>query len=78
MTNNEEVRKLLMEAIDIVSILNELVKIENMYNVDYSEVYDDLIWNKLMLRNRLDSLNELKTEKKDWKTAKEYLDKVSE
>lgn len=78
MTNNEEVRKLLMEAIDIVCILNELVKIENMCNVDYSEVYDDLIWNKLMLRNRLDSLNELKTEKKDWKTAKEYLDKVSE
>lgn len=78
MTNNEEVKKLLMEAIDMVCILNELVKIENMYNVDYSEVYDDLIWNKLMLRNRLDSLNELKTEKKDWKTAKEYLDKVSE
>ena len=78
MTNNEEVRKLLMEAIDIVSILNELVKVENMCNVDYSEVSDDLRWNKLMLRNRLDSLNELKTEKKDWKTAKEYLDKVSE
>lgn len=78
MTNNEEVKKLLMEAIDMVCILNELVKIENMCNVDYSEVYDDLIWNKLMLRNRLDSLNELKTEKKDWKTAKEYLDKVSE
>ena len=78
MSNNEEVKKLLMEAIDMVCILNELVKIENMYNVDYSEVYDDLIWNKLMLRNRLDSLNELKTEKKDWKTAKKYLDKVSE
>ncbi len=78
MTNNEEVKKLLMEAIDIVCILNELVKIENMCNVDYSEVSDDLRWNKLMLRNRLDSLNELKTEKKDWKTAKEYLDKVSE
>lgn len=78
MSNNEEVKKLLMEAIDMVCILNELVKIENMYNVDYSEVYDDLIWNKLMLRNRLDSLNELKTEKKDWKTAKDYLDKVSE
>lgn len=78
MSNNEEVKNLLMEAIDIVSILNELVKIENMCNVDYSEVSDDLRWNKLMLRNRLDSLNELKTEKKDWKTAKEYLDKVSE
>lgn len=78
MSDKEEVRNLLMEAIDIVSILNELVKIENMCNVDYSEVSDDLRWNKLMLRNRLDSLNELKTEKKDWKTAKEYLDKVSE
>lgn len=78
MSDNEEVRNLLMEAIDIVSILNELVKIENMQKVDYSEVSDDLRWNKMVLRNRLDSLNELKTEKKDWKTAKEYLDKVSE
>ena len=78
MSDNEEVRNLLMEAIDIVSILNELVKIENMQKVDYSEVSDDLRWNKMVLRNRLDSLNELKTEKKDWKTAKDYLDKVSE
>ena len=78
MIDNEEVRNLLMEAIDIVSILNELVKIENMQKVDYSEVSDDLRWNKMVLRNRLDSLNELKTEKKDWKTAKDYLDKVSE
>lgn len=78
MTNNEEVKKLLMEAIDIVCILNELVKIENMQKVDYSEVSDDLRWNKMVLRNRLDSLNELKTEKKDWKTAKDYIDKVSE
>lgn len=75
MMEKEELKEMLMEAIDIVSIINELLKKETMVNVDYSGVYDDLKWNKIMLRNRLDSLNEAQNH---WITAKEYLKKLDE
>lgn len=75
MMEKEELKELLMEAIDIVSIINELLKKETMVDVDYREVYDDLKWNKIMLRNRLDSLNEAQNH---WITAKEYLKRLDE
>lgn len=68
-------KEILMESIDIISILNELIKKETMVGVDYSGVYDDLKWNKIILRNRLDSLNEAENH---WMTAKDYLDKLNE
>ena len=75
MMEKEELKEMLMEAIDIVSIINELLKKATMVDVDYSGVYDDLKWNKIMLRNRLDSLNEAQNH---WITAKEYLKKLDE
>lgn len=75
MMDKEDLKEMLMEAVDIVSLINELLKKETMVGVDYSGVYDDLKWNKIMLRNRLDSLDEAETH---WKTAKEYLEKLNE
>lgn len=75
MMDEEYLKEILMESIDIISILNELIKKETMVGVDYSGVYEDLKWNKIILRNRLDSLNEAETH---WMTAKEYMEKLNE
>lgn len=75
MMDEEYLKEILMESIDIISILNELIKKETMVGVDYSGVYEDLKWNKIILRNRLDSLNEAENH---WMTAKDYLDKLNE
>lgn len=75
MMDDGYLKEILMESIDIISILNELIKKETMVGVDYSGVYDDLKWNKIILRNRLDSLNEAENH---WMTAKDYLDKLNE
>ena len=75
MMDDEYLKEILMESIDIISILNELIKKETMVGVDYSGVYEDLKWNKIILRNRLDSLNEAENH---WMTAKDYLDKLNE
>lgn len=75
MMDEEYLKEILMESIDIISILNELIKKETMFGVDYSGVYEDLKWNKIILRNRLDSLNEAENH---WMTAKDYLDKLNE
>lgn len=74
--DNSELKELMSVSIDIVSILNELLKLENMVNVDYSEVDTDLKWNRQILRNRLDQLKELRDNKHNWNTAKTYLEKV--
>lgn len=64
-----------MEAVEVVSLINELLKKETMIGVDYTGVYEDLRWNKIMLRNRLEALDEAETH---WMTAKEYLEKLNE
>ena len=77
--NNPEIMKILLETVEIISILNELLKKETMINADYNGIYNDLKWNKVMLRNRLDSLNEsYEYVEKKWKTGKEYMEKINE
>ena len=75
MMDREDLREILMEAIEVVSLINELLKKETMISVDYTGVYEDLRWNKIMLRNRLEALDEAETH---WMTAKEYLEKLDE
>lgn len=75
MNDREDLREILMEAIDVVSLINELLKKETMVGVDYTGVYEDLKWNKIMLRNRLEALDEAESH---WMTAKEYLEKLNE
>ena len=75
MMDNEDLKELLMEAVEVVSLINELLKKETMVGVDYTGVYEDLRWNKAMLRNRLEALDEAETH---WMTAKEYLEKLNE
>ena len=73
--DREDLMEILMEAVEVVSLINELLKKETMVGVDYSGVYEDLRWNKIMLRNRLEALDEAETH---WMTAKEYLEKLDE
>ena len=75
MMDKDDLKEILMEAIDVVSLLNELIKKETMVGVDYTGVYEDLKWNKIMLRNRLEALDEAESH---WMTAKEYLEKLNE
>lgn len=75
MMDREDLMEILMEAVEVVSLINELLKKETMVGVDYSGVYEDLRWNKIMLRNRLEALDEAETH---WMTAKEYLEKLDE
>lgn len=75
MNDREDLREILMEAVEVVSLINELLKKETMVGVDYTGVYEDLRWNKIMLRNRLESLEEAESH---WMTAKEYLEKLDE
>ena len=53
---NEEVKEILKVCVDLVSISNELCKVEDGCGVDYSEVITDLRWNKMTLENRLRTL----------------------
>ena len=71
----EELKEILFESIEILSIINELIKKETMVGVDYMGVYEDLKWNKIILRNRLEALEEAES---NWMTAKEYLEKLNE
>jgi hypothetical protein len=75
MMNREDLKEMLMEAVEVVSLINELLKKETMVSVDYTGVYEDLRWNKVMLRNRLEALDEAESH---WMTAKEYLEKLDE
>lgn len=52
----EEIREILKVCIDLITIANELSKIENGCGVDYSDVITDLKWSKMTLENRLKSL----------------------
>ena len=75
MMEKEELKEILFESIEILSIINELIKKETMVGVDYMGVYEDLKWNKIILRNRLEALEEAES---NWMTAKEYLEKLNE
>lgn len=75
MMDRDDLRDILMEAVEVVSLINELLKKETMVGVDYTGVYEDLRWNKVMLRNRLEALDEAESH---WMTAKEYLEKLDE
>lgn len=52
----EEIREILKVCIDLITVANELSKIENGCGVDYSDVITDLKWSKMTLENRLKSL----------------------
>lgn len=75
MMDKEDLKEMLLEAVEVVSLINELLKKETLVGVDYTGVYEDLKWNKIMLRNRLEALDEAETH---WMTAKEYLEKLNE
>ena len=53
---NEEVKEILKVCVELVSISNELGKLEDGCGVDYSDVITDLKWNRMTLENRLRSL----------------------
>ena len=53
---NEEVKEVLKVCVDLVSISNELGKLEDGCGVDYSDVITDLKWNRMTLENRLRGL----------------------
>ena len=53
---NEEVKEVLKVCVDLVSISNELGKLEDGCGVDYSDVITDLKWTRMTLENRLRSL----------------------
>ena len=53
---NEEIREILKVCIDLITVANELSKIENGCGVDYSDVITDLKWSKMTLENRLKTL----------------------
>ena len=53
---NEEIREILKVCIDLITVANELSKVENGCGVDYSDVITDLKWNRMTLENRLKTL----------------------
>ena len=53
---NEEVKEILKVCVDLVSISNELGKVEDGCGVDYSAVITDLKWTRMTLENRLRGL----------------------
>ena len=53
---NEEIREILKVCIDLITVANELSKVETGCGVDYSDVITDLKWSKMTLENRLKSL----------------------
>lgn len=50
---NDEVKEILKICIGLISVANELSKVETGCGVDYSEVITDLKWSKMTLDNRL-------------------------
>ena len=52
----EEIREILKVCIDLITVANELSKVETGCGVDYSDVITDLKWSKMTLENRLKSL----------------------
>ena len=52
----EEIREILKVCIDLITVANELSKVENGCGVDYSDVITDLKWSKMTLENRLKTL----------------------
>ena len=75
MNDREYLKEILFEAVEIISMLTELIKKETMIGVDYTGVDEDLKWNKMILRNRLEALDEAES---NWMSAKEYLEKLEE
>ena len=55
---NKEIKEILKVCVDLVSISNELGKLEDGCGVDYSDVITDLKWNRMTLGNRLNVLKE--------------------
>ena len=53
---NKEIKEILKVCVDLVSISNELGKLEDGCGVDYSDVITDLKWNSMTLENRLKTL----------------------
>ena len=53
---NDEIREILKVCIDLITVANELSKVENGCGVDYSDVITDLKWNRMTLENRLKTL----------------------
>ena len=53
---NKEIQEILKICVDLVSISNELSKVEDGCGVDYSDVITDLKWNLMTLENRLRTL----------------------
>ena len=56
MSYNEDLKYINDDIKEIYLILVELENLETGENVDYSEVRTDIAWNKLMLKNRLQTL----------------------
>lgn len=54
-----QIKELLFIGVEIISVLNELGKLENGDGVDYSDVTTDLKWNLNILKNRLNDLREV-------------------
>ena len=55
-----EVKELIFISVEIISVLNELGKVEDGKFVDYSDIMSDLKWNLHILKNRL---NDIKRQK---------------
>lgn len=55
---NKEIQEILKICVGLISVANELSKVENGCGVDYSDVITDLKWNRMTLENRLRSLKE--------------------
>ena len=53
---NKEIQEILKVCVDLVSISNELSKVEDGCGVDYSDVITDLKWTRMTLENRLSGL----------------------
>ena len=53
---NKEIQEILNICVGLISVANELSKVEDGCGVDYSDVITDLKWNRMTLENRLKSL----------------------
>ena len=53
---NDEIREILKVCIDLITVANELSKVETGCGVDYSDVITDLKWNRMTLENLLKTL----------------------
>lgn len=53
---NEELKEILKICVGLISVANELSKVETGCGVDYSDVITDLKWSRMTLENRLRTL----------------------